>query len=455
MSRTQRSVTTAASGALALLTPSTWRRVLPRRWLRTGLRSRPWAIPALYSAAALAAGTMLPRLEHLYLPGLPSTVSVAAAMAIYSAIASGMIALTGIVFSLTFVMVQFSATAYSPRLVLWVARDPVVSHALGIFTATFLYAVAALAWVDRGGSGQVPLLSAVMVIALLGGSVFAFVALIQRIALLQINRMLTFTGDRGRDVIDRSYPPLESVSAASSLPDLGARPVTQELIHHGRPCAIQAIDTDSLVRWARKADAIIEVAAAVGDTAVESTPLLRVIGGRRRIRERRLSSSVHLGEERTFDQDPKYAIRLLVDIAIRALSPAVNDPTTAVQALDQIGDLLYRLGRRRLEISVFYDDDGNPRLVMPSPTWDDFVQLAFDEIRSYGADSVQVMRRMKALITDLIASVPDERRAALMYWQQRLSSTIARHFPDPEEQVDASAEDRQGLGAPRRRPVAQ
>jgi uncharacterized membrane protein len=160
-----------------------------------------------------------------------------------------------------------------------------------------------------------------------------------------------------------------------------------------------------------------------------------------------------MGEERTFDQDPKYAIRLLVDIAIRALSPAINDPTTAVQALDQIGDLLFRLGRRRLEASAFRDGDGHVRLVMRLPTWDDFLMLAFNEIRSYGADSVQVMRRMRALISDLIAVVPDERRPALEHWQQRLLTTIAGHFPDPEDRADASAEDRQGLGVPRRRPT--
>jgi uncharacterized membrane protein len=96
-----------------------------------------WATPALYAAAALAAGLIFPRFESRIFPGLVHPASVAVAIALYSSIASGMLALTAIVFSLTFVMVQFSATAYSPRLVLWVARDPVISHALGVFTATF------------------------------------------------------------------------------------------------------------------------------------------------------------------------------------------------------------------------------------------------------------------------------------------------------------------------------
>ena len=107
-------------------------------------RLSTWAIPALYAAAAIVVGLTFPRFESRIFPGLVHPMSVSVAITLYSSIASGMIALTGIVFSLTFVMVQFSATAYSPRLVLWVARDPVISHALGIFTATFLYALAAL-----------------------------------------------------------------------------------------------------------------------------------------------------------------------------------------------------------------------------------------------------------------------------------------------------------------------
>src|SRR5262252_142435 len=169
-----------------------------------------WLIPLSYAVGALILGFTVPRLAYDILPSLVSTISVNAAIGIYSAVASGMIALTGIVFSLTFVMVQFSATAYSPRLVLWIARDPVMSHSMGVFTATFLYALAALAWVDRGGSSRVPLAGTVFVVALLIVSVIMFILLIQRVGMLQINRMLTFTADQGREIIENLYPPLET-----------------------------------------------------------------------------------------------------------------------------------------------------------------------------------------------------------------------------------------------------
>jgi uncharacterized membrane protein len=419
--------------------------------MKSPLRFSTWVIPLSYAVVAVAAGMLFPRLETPIFHGLGSTVTVSAAMAIYSSVASGMLALTAVVFSLAFVMIQFSATAYSPRLVLWISRDPFMWHAVGVFTATFLYAIAALAWVDRSGSGRVPLVSSWVVIGLLLASVAMFVGLIERIGLLQINRMLTFTGDQGRKVIEATYPEPDSRAAKASSPDdFHQLPVTQTLLHRARPEVVQALNTAALVGLAQKSGGIIEMLTAVGDTVVDLTPLLRVFGARQPIDDGVLESAIEMGDERTFDQDPKYAIRLLVDIAIKALSPAINDPTTAVQALDQIEDLLLRLGRRRLEISEYCDKDGHLRLIAPCPSWEDFLRLAFDEIRYCGAHSVQVMRRMKALVKDLSLRLPEDRIPALRHWEERLDSTVARSFDDAEEKREASVEDRQGLGVPRK-----
>lgn len=407
---------------------------------------RTWSIPMFYALVAILAGVAFPRVENWLFPHLLAPLSTNSAIAIYSSIASGMMALTGIVFSLAFVMVQFSATAYSPRLVLWVARDPVLSHALGLFSATFLYAIAALAWLDRSGSGRVPFLSSGIVIALLLGSVGMFVALIQRIGLLQINRMLIFTGDHGRNVIQSLYAPLGRVqSPVDAENDAGSLP-TQTLVHHGHPLTLQAVNIAKLIELARSCDGRIDTVAAVGDCILEGMPLLHIFGSACLIPETELRGALELNEERTFEQDPKYALRLLVDIAIKALSPAINDPTTAVQALDQIGDLLLRLGHSHLEIGSFQDDDGRIRLTMPFPSWDDFLHLSFEEILSCGAKSVQVMRRMKALVADMITTLPPERHPALEYWQHRFQDSIGRSFEDAEEKLSASIADRQGLG---------
>ncbi len=213
---------------------------------------------------------------------------------------------------------------------------------------------------------------------------------------------------------------------------------------------IQAIDVPGLVALAEREGAVVAMAWAVGDTLVDGMPLLRVHGGERDVAERRLRRLVRLGSERTFEQDPKYALRILVDIAIKALSPAINDPTTAVQALDQVEDLLLRLGRVDLSAGRVRDRAGSLRLVFPVPVWEDFLVLAFDEIRYCGASSIQVMRRMRALLQDLMEHVPPERRPALQRYQERVDNGIRRTFEDEDDRKDALEEDRQGLGLSRR-----
>ncbi len=141
-------------------------------------------VPFLYSAAAVLLGVLVPRLEARFLPGLTAPASAGAATALLSSIASGMLPLTGLVFSLVFVMVQFSSTAYSPRLVGWLAGSAIIRHSLGVFTGAFLYALAALPWIDRGGSGKVPLVTTGVAILWLLASVVLFVMLIDRLVML-------------------------------------------------------------------------------------------------------------------------------------------------------------------------------------------------------------------------------------------------------------------------------
>ncbi len=421
-----------------------------RRTVKGVIFKGEWGIPAVYAGVSLAAGIVFPRLEYTLFPKLIAPVSAGAAMAFYSAIASGMITLTGIVFSFTFVMVQFSATAYSPRLVQWISRDPVISHSLGVFTATFLYAIAALMRVDLGGQGKVPFISGWIVVALLLVSTAMFIGLIRRISLLRVDRMLVFTGDMGRAVIAEGQSSMDAPPAADAAASIRKLPVCQTLVHAGHPSIVQAIDTEALVRLAADAGGVIELVAGVGDSVVEGRPLLRVRNAAAQIGEAKLRGGILVGRERTFEQDPKYALRLLVDIAIKALSPAINDPTTAVQALDQIEDLLTRIGKAGPELGIFNDERGEVRLLVRPPDWEDTLSLAFSEIASCGATSVQVMRRMNAMLTDLADALPASKRVALEARRSRLARQIERNFSDVEERAEALREDRQGLGATRK-----
>ena len=213
---------------------------------------------------------------------------------------------------------------------------------------------------------------------------------------------------------------------------------------------IASFDLPALVSLAHSADAVIAIDCAVGETLVDGTSLLRVYEAGLPLSETTLMRAVHLAASRTFEQDPKFAIRLLVDIAIRALSPAVNDPTTAVQALDHIEDLLRRLGQCRLEAGCARDATGTIRVIFPVPTWEDYLGLSFDEIRHFGAASVQVNRRLRSALVGLSDVIRvEERRVAVRRYLEHLSLGIGRSDLDDQDQAAALQEDRQGLGLSR------
>jgi uncharacterized membrane protein len=227
---------------------------------------------------------------------------------------------------------------------------------------------------------------------------------------------------------------------------------TQTLAYSGEPRIVARFDLDALVRVAQRDDAVVVIECGAGDTVVEDAVLLRVHGAARKLPEEELTRAIHLATSRTVEHDPKYAVRLLVDIAIRALSPAVNDPTTAVQALDQIEDLLRRLGRRQLDLGYARDTAGKIRVTFQVPTWQDYLSLAVDEIRLFGAASIQVDRRLKAVLVGLSETIAvDERRAAVQQYLDHLNLGIGQSSLDGQDRAAALQEDRQGLGLSRRR----
>jgi uncharacterized membrane protein len=351
-------------------------------------------------------------------------------------------------------MVQFSAVAYSPRLVRMFINDQTLYHSIGVFSFTFIYAFFALGWIDRNGTGKVPGYSIVLVGIMLAASMFLFVRMIQRVVDLQIAPVLRSVGDKGREVIEACYRPLEpEQNAAPELKriegsHLGApcRTVT----YTGHPRMVTRLEVNALVSEARAGGAVIAMACGVGDTLVNDDIVMRVHGATSLFSEENAVQAVHLGVERTIEQDPKYPIRILVDIAIRALSPAINDPTTAVQAIDQIEDLLRRLIRKDLDSAHIGDSQGDLRLILLLPSWQDYLALAFDEIRQYGANSIQVFRRLRSALSELANISPTATRADITRrYLKQLDLGVDHSQFDSEDKQKAMQEDRQGLGLSR------
>jgi len=184
----------------------------------------------------------------------------------------------------------------------------------------------------------------------------------------------------------------------------------------------------------------------VGDFIAADQPLFVLHGGAMAIDDRTIRSAVAFGPERTLEQDPMFAFRIIVDIALKALSPAINDPTTGVLALDQVHRLLRLVGQRKLRGEVIVDDGGQPRVIFRTPNWEDYVQVACSEIRACGADNLQIARRMRAMLENLKSTLPERRHAALETELILLDWAIETHFQRPEELALARVADSQGLG---------
>ncbi len=411
--------------------------------------SHPALRLALLPVAVIASGIVL----ALVLPELDREVGIDlgiepdpnSARAALSAMASGMIAFTGFVFSSVVLVVQFGSTAFSPRLLRVLRDDTVPRLALGVFTATFLYALVLTQRIDDSSTPTISLLAALL---LLLASVAMLLALLYRLTeSLRASAIVREVGDRGRAVIAATYPDAFSAPAPDRLPVEPPTTPIQVIQHEGQPGYIVSVDREAVAELARQADAQVVLATSVGDHLHRGRALFEVFG-ETPIDEAALRATVPLGDERTVELDPPFALRLLVDVANKALSPAINDPTTAVQAIDQLESLLRRLADRRLGIGVVTDGEGAPRFVYPTPLWEDYLSLAVDEIRRFGTGSFQICRRLRALLEDLHDEVPEERRPAIEDRLRRLEEDVERSFPDPDDREEALTPDRQGIGSP-------
>lgn len=401
-------------------------------------------VPCLYIVLALALGELVPVVEgnrDLLSLGIdPDT-----ARTILSSVASGMIAFTGLVVSIAVVVVQFGASQYTPRLVARFRSDPIVKHALGVFAAPAIYALVSLRNIGSKGSTVVPSLTVVLNLLLLIAAMVVFFVLVSRLLdLLRPRRLIAQVVKRASHAIAEAYPFALGQAPGPQLPDVS--PVTVAVAHEGSAKVLSALDRGRIVRAANTADVVVEVAVGIGTFVPSGSPLFLIHGPSERLDVGELRRSAILAEERTITQDPAFAIRALVDIALRALSPAVNDPTTAVQVVDGIEELLIELAPRDLERTLIADEQGTLRLVYPNPSWTELLDLAVSEIRVYGAGAPQIARRLRALLVSLADTAPDICRPAVRAQLARLDSAVQEAYPDPVERAHAQQPDRIGIG---------
>ncbi|MFI6847909.1 DUF2254 family protein [Kitasatospora sp. NPDC050467] len=378
---------------------------------------------------------------------LPKTwdYSASTASSVLSSVVGSMIALLGFVVTIGVLVIQQATGTLSPRYMRLWYRDRLQKAVLATFTGTFAFAYTLLRSIE---TDSVPNLG----VTLAGIAVSASLLLL----LIYLNRfthnlrpvaIADIVGRLGERVLDRAAAGIRSSTARDPAPRPGS-PAGR--IRSERGGVIQAINAPGLVALAARHDCVLVLAASVGDFVPPGATVVEIHGGAPAPDPHRVTGLLALGAERTVEQDPAFALRILVDIAIRALSPAVNDPTTAVQVLNHIEMFLYAVGRVGLRSSyVLADDHGRPRLVLPGRPWEDYLELAVTEIRDYGATSVRVCRRLRALLEGLLAALPQECRPALRLELSLLDLAVDQAFGEGPRRADARTPDPQGIGGGR------
>jgi uncharacterized membrane protein len=404
-----------------------------------------WVFPVLGALAAVAAVRALHWMEREM--GWVSPVDADTARAVLGTMASALFTCIVFVCTALLVAVQLASAALSPRIIGLVFRDPVTKFALTLLIFTFTFSLSALIRIKA----TVPLLSGHVAAYANLLSLCVFLYLIDHLGkALRPSGALLAVARLGRKVIESVYP---HRLADSKPPFLAAAEVLEgkptRLIASVKDGAVLAFDIRGLVALAERADCVIELVPQVGDFIAYGDPLFRIFQGGENLSEETLCQSVAVGQERTPEQDPGFAFRIIVDIASKGLSPAINDPTTAVLAIDQIHHLLRNVGIRRLDDERVRDATGRLRLAYRTPDWEDFVELAVTEIRQYGGTSIQIARRLRAMLENLIQALPEERAARLRLELEKLPRSAKRCFPEPADLDLAEIGDLQGVGGKR------
>ncbi len=407
-----------------------------------------WFVPTIFAAAAIGAANLTIWLDAQVdapigvRPDLVSDPGSAATFA--GAIAAATLAFVAVVFGTTLVAIQLAASQYSPRTVRIFIRSRVTRVTLGLFLATFVFSLIVLVSNRASVTSAkqfAPVVSVTMLLALTLATVFGFVAYLHGVVrLMRVQYLLEAIATESRRAIEENFPPASAyVDAEPPTPD----PSPRRLCYTGTSGVITATNLHDLVELCRHKKCWLELTVGVGEYLARGTPVALVHGGDLHARD--VTRFFLIGGERTFVQDPAFGFRQLVDVATRALSPAVNDPTTGVQAIDRLSDLLAITGNRLDPTGLRVDSTGTVRVKRKLRDFYGLLVLSLTEVIRYGADAPQVVRRLRGMLDELESTLPAQRRAAIARQRSLLEAAASTALPAPFAPV-ASTADREGLG---------
>ena len=379
----------------------------PRRRLRAGL------VQLLCALAGLGLGLLLPRIST------DATVASTRVTDALVAVGFGVLGLVTVIFSLLFLVVQWAFSSLSPRLNLF-RDDPIVWRTFGFAIGVFVFSVTTALVIGDQQKVSV-IVPAAEVVAVLAAIALIRTLQVKAFASIQLAPTLSGIAGQGRGVIDDLYP---RPYTAGRQPATPLPPRQRAVLWPHRQAILQQLDLGQLLRAA--GGAVIVLRTGMGDTLQPGAPVADLHGGE--VADTAVLGGLVTGPERTFGQDPLFAFRLLADIALRALSPAVNDPATAVQVLDTIESLLQPLVSRDLDVADVADTAGIVRVVLALPSWDDYLRTGLDDLIESAAQSPMVLLRAQALLTSLLNTAPPARQPPITRRLQRAEELGAANY---------------------------
>ncbi len=408
---------------------------------REGLQTRLWPLPVVGIVVAVVVGVAVPLLDAGIDGSLPSAVSAVlfsggpdAARTVLSAVAGSLVTVTSLTFSLTVVTLQLASSQFSPRLLRTFSRDRFVHVTLAVFLGTFVYTLIVLRTVRSSGEARgafVPQLSVtVAVLATIGSAVCLVLFLGHLSTQIRVETILQRVRDEADGTLDRVLD-RRSEGGPAAAPETPAAAVP---LLARRTGFLAAVDEERLLRAAAESDAVVVVEGFPGGSFVAGTPLgrgWRLDGtslpeeARRRLVDD-LARSMLIGPERTAAQDVGFGLRQLVDVADKALSPGINDPTTAVHALGHISGVLCRVLDYDLGPRLLRDEQSRVRVVLQRPGFADLLDSGIAQPRRFASDSPNTLDRIVQLLREVgwCVRAPEEAEAVRSQ-AERMEQTLA------------------------------
>jgi uncharacterized membrane protein len=338
-----------------------------------------------------------------------------------------MLSFLAVVFSVTVVALQLASQQFSPRVLGTFSRSRVVKIALGLFVSTFAYSLVLLVELSRQEEAEVPIVSLMVAILLVFASIIVFVEFVKTLLnMIRVGHIISIVADETREAIIDNYPP-EAAYTGCEFTTLGHpdkiinydNPPSSPLVSREPQGVLEAINNIHLVQLARRYNCVLQVPPRSGDYIVRGASVVEVYG-QTELTPQNVLKAFLVGPERTIFQDPAYGFRALVDIALQALSPAVNAPTTASQVIESLTDLLQEMAKRPAPTGYYADEESVVRLVRPVFSWSEYVELAFGEIIEYGNSSSQVRQSLSNAFDQLLKAVSESYRPQIDQQRDRL-----------------------------------